>query len=216
MAFYDSLVAQTSAERSFLLSAPALQETLSGQVTLTRYQAFLTQAYHHVKHTVPLLMATGSRLPSELEWMRKATIEYINEEYGHERWILNDLRASGADITQLAPANWATQAMVHSVYDRIQQLHPAAFFGMAHVLEGTSIALATQAAEKIKSALQLPNSAFSYLLSHGDLDLDHVAFFKDLMNQLTDVEAQAAIVDTAKLVYRLYGEMFRALPSLAE
>ena len=33
-----------------------------GDVSLDTYVAFLTEAYHHVRHTVPLLMACGSRL----------------------------------------------------------------------------------------------------------------------------------------------------------
>ncbi|NQZ04326.1 iron-containing redox enzyme family protein [Idiomarina sp.] len=217
MTFFNTLCDQTKTEQAFLLSAPVIKDTFAGDITRARYQAFLGQAYHHVKHTVPLLMRAGSLLPNSLEWLRKAVVEYIEEEYGHERWILNDLKATGADSEQVknAEPHWSTDAMVSVVYDHMQRYHSAAFFGMAHVLEGTSVQLATQAAHKVQARLALPNSAFSYLLSHGDLDQDHVKFFEDLMNQLTDVEAQQAIIRTARSVYHLYGEMFRAIPTLA-
>jgi hypothetical protein len=65
-------IEQTDAERQSLLSAPIIQQALTGQVHASHYLAFLQQAYHHVRHTVPLLMACGSRLPSRLEWLRAA------------------------------------------------------------------------------------------------------------------------------------------------
>ena len=52
---------------------------LSGNITLDDYIAFLQQAYHHVKHTVPLLMAVGSKLPEDKEWLREAVAEYIEK-----------------------------------------------------------------------------------------------------------------------------------------
>lgn len=214
MAFFQELCNATQAEQAYLLQAPAITDTFAGKISLTRYLAFLTQAYYHVQHTVPLLMAAGASMTTEQEWLRKAVVEYIDEEYGHHEWILNDIRACGGDVDQVLASqpHFSTELMVSYVYDQIQRRHPASFFGMAHVLEGTSVKLATQAAGAIKTELGLPANAFSYLLSHGDLDQDHVSFFADLMNKLDDIEAQRAIIHTAKGVYRLYGDMFRALP----
>src|SRR5690606_30028540 len=175
----------------------------------------LTQAYHHVKHTTPLLMACGARLPERLEWLREATAEYIEEELGHQEWILNDIRACGGDAEAVRQAQPAlpTELMVAYVYDRIARHNPVSFFGMVNVLEGTSIALATQAANVLQDRLGLPAQAFSYLTSHGSLDREHIEFFKGLMNRLDDEHDQAAIVHTARVVYRLYGDMFRSLPA---
>jgi hypothetical protein len=101
--------------------------------------------------------------------------------------------------------------MVAYVYDRIARHNPASFFGMVNVLEGTSIALATQAAGVLQDKLQLPAKAFSYLTSHGSLDMEHIEFFKKLMNRLDDEDDKAAVVHTARVVYRLYGDIFRSL-----
>jgi hypothetical protein len=214
MSFYDSLLDQTSHERNYLLGAPIIQGAMSGTVSLNSYIAFLTEAYHHVKHTVPLLMACGARLPERLEWLRGAIAEYIDEEYGHQEWILNDIAACGGDAeaVRLSTPNLPTELMVSYVYDRIARDNPVSFFGMVNVLEGTSIALATQAAGVIQDKLQLPNKAFSYLTSHGSLDLEHIELLKKLMNRLDNADDQAAVVHTAKVVYRLYGDMFRSLP----
>ena len=66
MNFFDQLQTETEQQRVELFSAPIITRALQGDVTTDDYIAFLSQAYHHVKHTVPLLMATGSRLPEEL------------------------------------------------------------------------------------------------------------------------------------------------------
>jgi hypothetical protein len=108
--------------------------------------------------------------------------------------------------------NLATELMVSYVYDRIARDNPVSFFGMVNVLEGTSIVLASQAAATIQDALGLPDSAFSYLKSHGSLDLEHIEFFKRLMNRLDDPGDRAAVVHTARVVYRLYADLFRSLP----
>ena len=77
---------------------------------------------------------------------------------------------------------------------------------------GVSTQVATQAADRIQQQLHLPNSAFSYLTSHGSLDISHMQGFELLMNQLTEPEDQQAVLHTARVVYRLYGDMFRSLP----
>ncbi len=214
MSFYQQLIEQTQAEREYLLSAPLIQRCLKQQsFTLAEYQAFLTEAYHHVKHTVPLLMAVGSRLSSAQEYYREAIAEYIEEELGHQEWVLNDLAATGADKEQVrhGTPRLATELMVAYAYDTVLRGNPLAFFGMVLVLEGTSVNLATGAAEIIQQQLQLPNKAFSYLRSHGSLDIEHLSFFEKLMNTISDAADQQAIVHAAKVFYQLYGNIFRSI-----
>jgi pyrroloquinoline quinone (PQQ) biosynthesis protein C len=106
----------------------------------------------------------------------------------------------------------ATEVMVAYAYDTIARRNPLGLFGMVHVLEGTSVALALQAADQIQSHLGLPGAAFSYLRSHGTLDQQHTAHLALLMDAIEDPQDQAAIVHAARAFYRLYGDIFRALP----
>jgi pyrroloquinoline quinone (PQQ) biosynthesis protein C len=214
MPYFEVLQAKTEAARGALFAVPVIRDCLAGRVTREQYLAFLTEAYHHVKHTVPLLMACGSRLPETHGWLRSAVAEYIDEERGHEEWILNDIAACGGDAEAVRhgmPAA-ATELMVAYVHDYIARRNPVGFFGMVHVLEGTSTALATNAAQVIRGALGLPPEAFTYLTSHGTLDLEHVRFFAGLMDRLDDPVDQAAVTHVANMVYRLYGDIFRSLP----
>ena len=214
MTFSTALRAATATERDRLLSSAIITDCLAGHVSRNSYRAFLTEAYHHVKHTVPLLMACGARLPERLEWLRGGVAEYIAEEYGHEQWILADLAEAGFDAAAARDAapSAETELMVSYAYDTVQRGNPVGFFGMVLVLEGTSAAIATHAAEIIAARLELPRRALKYLLSHGSLDQQHVGHFDGLVDRLDTAADRASVLHAARMFYRLYGDVFRALP----
>ena len=212
---YEELCRRTEEARAALVGIPVIRDCLAGRVTRAQYLAFLGEAYHHVRHTVPLLMACGSRLEGETAaWLRPALAGYIAEESGHEDWILQDIAASGGDpheARRRQPAQ-ATELMVAYAYDTIARRNPVGFLGMVHVLEGTSVALATRAAAAMRGALGLPASAFTYLTSHGSLDQQHVRTFAGLIERLGE-EDRADVAHVARMMYRLYGDIFRSLPA---
>ena len=185
-----------------------------GEVSRPSYVAFLTEAYHHVKHTVPLLRAAQAALPPRHAWLHEPLAEYVEEEAGHDEWILDDIAACGADADAVRRGRpgIATEVMVAYAYDTIARVDPLGFLGMVHVLEGTSVSLAIAAADAIQKPLGLPDAAFTYLRSHGTLDREHTAHFALLMDRVTDPADQATIVHAARVFYRLYGDVFRDLP----
>jgi len=211
--FFDRLLEETESARRAFLDIPLLHRGTAGEISRELYIAFLGQAYHHVKHTVPLLMACGARLPFHQEWLREAIAEYIKEETGHQEWILNDIAACGGDreATRNSRPLPATELMVAYAWDSIQRGNPVSFFGMVLVLEGTSVRLATTAADAIQKRLELPDEAFTYLRSHGSLDIGHMDFFQKLMNRIDDPKDQEDIVHMANMMYLLYGNIFRNL-----
>lgn len=213
MNFHDELLAATAAERDSLLSIPFIRDGAAGKLQHADYVAFLTEAYHHVKHTLPLLMACGARLPERLEWLRAAMGTYIQEETGHQEWILNDIRACGGDAEAVrnGQPGLAAELLVAYAYDTIARSNPVGFLGMVLVLEGTSTAVATHAADALRQSLQLPPQAFSYLSSHGALDQEHTRFYETLVNRINDTDDRTALVHGARVFYRLYGDVFRAL-----
>lgn len=217
MSFYEQLIAATTTERQQLMAAPVIADCLQGRVTLESYRAFLVQAYYHVRHTTPLLMLLGGRLPERLGWMRGAVAEYIKEELGHEEWILNDIAAAGgdADAVRAGVPDLPAELMVAYAYDVLNRGNPAGFFGMVFVLEGTSVALALMAADRIQQALGLPDAAFTYLRSHGTLDQEHTRHLESLLEKMTPDDQQEAL-RCARVFFKLYGDIFRALPGWEE
>ncbi len=212
MSFYEQLIEATIPDRAQLFASPIIADCLQGRVTRADYLDFLEQAYHHVRHTTPLLMAVGGRLPDRLAWLRRPVAEYIEEEIGHEEWILDDIAVGGGDVERVRTSQpgLPTEIMVAYAYDRVNRCNPAGFFGMVFVLEGTSVALALQAADIIQRTLGLPDDAFSYLRSHGTLDQEHVRHLAELVNRM-EPDEQAEVLRCARIFYKLYGDIFRAL-----
>jgi pyrroloquinoline quinone (PQQ) biosynthesis protein C len=159
------------------------------------------------------MMAAGSRLPQSKEWLRMALAEYVQEEIGHQEWILNDIAACGYDPEKArhSTPNRATEVMIAYAYHTIDRVNPVGFLGMVHVLEGTSISVADHAAGSIQESTGLPEPAFSYLTSHGALDIEHVKFFEGLMNKIEDDEDRQSIIHCARVFYPLYGDVFRSV-----
>lgn len=213
MNFYQQLQNATASAREELFAAPVIEYCRRGEVDAAMYVAFLAQAFHHVSHTVPLLMSAGGRLGMEYEEIRGAIAEYIDEEYGHQEWILNDISACGGDARVVRHSRPALpiELMIAFLYDQIHRHNPLAIFGMVHVLEGTSVMIASTVAEQLEKGLGLPAEATTYLRSHGTLDQEHLKFFAVLMNKIEKPADRQAIIHAANVVYYLYGQMLRGL-----
>ncbi len=209
---YDRLIAETAEARAAFLSIPLIKRGLDGQVAPALYVDFLNQAYHHVRHTCPLLSLAAAKTDDAA--YRAALYTYIGIEQGHEDWILEDIAAITSDPTgaALAPPGLPCSAMVGYAYYAIEWISPYALMGMVHVLEGMSMLLATRAAKAISHSFGRPaGEGFRYLTSHGAFDVEHTAFFRDVVNWIEAPRAGEAIIHCARMTYWLYGNVFRDL-----
>lgn len=215
MTFFERLEKTTARERAELAESAIVVDALAGNVTHAQYIEFLSRAFHHVKHTPSLLMACGARLADDREWLRAEVAEYAQEEIGHHEWILNDIAAAGGDAeaVRTSAPELSTELLVAYAYDTIMRRNPVGLFGMVYVLEGTSIRLATEVAQAVQNALHLPSNAFSYLMSHGALDIEHMGHFERLMNRLDREDDRAAVEHCAKVCFRLYTNVLTGIES---
>lgn len=214
MSFYEQLVNATQIQRQKLYSVPQLRNAMQGIISKETYIAYLTEAFHHVSHTVPFLLTTGSRLPMEKKFLLPAIISYLEEEVGHEEWILNDIQACGGnkEIARHSKAKLPTQALIAYNYDYINRKNPIGFFGMVFMLESTSTQIATQGAAAVQKALQLPEQAFSYLYSHGEIDISHMKFLETTLDTIKDPDDQAAIIEVAQNTFELFADVIASIP----
>jgi hypothetical protein len=51
------------------------------------------------------------------------------------------------------------------------------------------------------------------LRSHGALDVEHTALFRRLIDTFEDRETQDIVIESARVMYRLYGAIFEELGS---
>lgn len=220
MSFYETLTAETSRERQDFLSIPLIRHTVTEGATLPLYLSFLNSAYHHVRHTVPLLQRALAACGPDDAILAEGLREYIDEESGHDEWILEDIDALGGEgeASRHARPPLPVRAMVAVAYHLIEEEGPYALLGMVHVLEGMSVALAIKAAESIRANLGgTAKGGFSYLTSHGGLDVEHVDTFAHLLDAVDNPERRRTVIAAARDFYVLYGNVFRALaPQSAE
>ena len=164
MDFFSQLQQDTTSERNALTTAPIVAAALAGRVNRRQYLSFLTRAFHHVKHTPSLLMACGARVSERQEWLRAEIAHYIEEEIGHDEWILDDIAAAGGDAeaVRTSAPEFHTDLMVAYAYDTVMRRNPLGFFGMVYVLEGASVSLASNVATVLQKSLDLPPNAFTY------------------------------------------------------
>ena len=141
MSFYETLEKETAPEREKFLAIPLVEQAVRSGGPRPLYLAFLEQAYHHVSHTFPLLAFAASRTTDER--YQDALVEYMEEERGHEKWILDDIRILGGDAQRVREGQPAPACaiMVGYAYYAIEHISPYAMLGSVHVLEGTYEAL---------------------------------------------------------------------------
>ncbi len=217
IAFYDRLVAETEAERSTFMALPIIRKALVGGLSRQVYLGYLSEAFHHVRHTVPLMALVNDHLGADHSAFRIGLADYAVQKRGQERWILHDIDRTGGDAEAVrnGEPSGATQALVEFAYDYVAQVNPMAIFGMIFVIERTGSGLAEKAVEHFMETLGLPRKCFSYLLSHGFTDFAEKGFFEGLMAQVTDPLEQDAIIHMAQRMYGLYGKVFQAIADKA-
>lgn len=219
LSFHDQLVRDTAAEMVEFMSIPLITHAIGQGVERQLYLDFLACAYHHVKHTCPLLGLALSHCGEEDKVYRSGLLAYLDEEKGHEEWILDDIAAlnGNVEVVRTALPPLSVRLMVAYAYHAIERISPYALLGMVHVLEGMSVALARSAANSIIGRLGLSPEAdgriggFSYLISHGHLDEDHVQLFAGLLAEIDCPDRRQVVIQAAKDFYRLYGDIFREL-----
>lgn len=213
MSNLQQLIQDTAHERRQFMEIALLQEVLQTGASKELYLDFLGQAYHHVKCTAPLLASAAGRCGVDDYVYQAALFEYIEEERGHELWILEDINALGGDaeeVSRSAP-RLPCKLMVGHAYYLIDRVSPYAMLGMIHVLEGMAVVLASKAVSAIRSSIaSTTDEGFKYLTTHSDLDVGHAEFFEGLIDKL-DRRHLPLVIETATDFYKLYGDLFREL-----
>lgn len=211
MSQFGYLIKQTEAARREFIALHLIQEVMREGATRALYLDFLGQAYHHVKCTAPLLALAASRCGADDRRYQTALFEYIEEERGHDEWILEDIEALGGipeAVRQSAPY-FPCRIMVGHAFYLVDRVSPYALLGMIHVLEGMAVALASNAVQAIRKTVSA-EGGFKYLTTHSDLDIEHTKSFETLIDEI-DRRHMPLVIDSAGDFYRLYGDIFRDL-----
>src|SRR5579885_1927154 len=179
MSFFITLVEESDASRRSIETMPRVHAMVHKGLPLAEYRAFLRDLYHVVWHFCPIMAVAASRLGDDLKNVRYELYERIEEEKGHEDWVLEDLVAMDAGAKGVAvPAPSApVQAMIGYNYYAADRLHPSSVLGMLYVLEVIASVYGGKVADSIARALGRDVNAggFRFLSTHATMDADHMA-----------------------------------------
>ena len=212
VSFFITLVELTDASRRTLETIPKVHAMMHHGLPLAEYKAFLHDLYHIVWHFCPVMAAAAARCNDRFRDVRYELYERIEEEKGHEKWVLDDIEAVGGDVAaaKAGPPSAPVQAMIAFNYYGAERVHPCCVLGMLYTLEVVSSVYGGRVSDSIARALgrSVDAGGFKFLTSHATMDLDHMAKLNRLVKTIGDPQAQEAIVNATQVNFYQFGRMF--------
>jgi len=138
------------------------------------YIRYLIQTYHYVVAAVPLMkFAMSMDYTGTDPIFREYLTKHIEEESGHDRWIVNDLKELGVseDVIAQHPPFPETCQLAGAAYYAIAHRHPVSILGYMHALESAPVT--AEFLEGLAQRSGVPLTAMFTLSEHGVHDLDH-------------------------------------------
>jgi pyrroloquinoline quinone (PQQ) biosynthesis protein C len=211
--FFITLVEATDETRRELEAMPKIHSMMHHGLTLAQYRVLLHNLYHIVWHFCPVMAAAAARCSDRFHDLRYALYERIEEEKGHEEWVLEDIEAMGGDVrmARQEPPSYPVQAMIAFNYYAAERVHPCSVLGMLYMLEVISSVYGGRVAGAIGHAIGRDPAArgFKFLSSHATLDVDHMASLNRLLKTVEDGDAQVAIINSTRVNFYQFGQLFR-------
>lgn len=215
MTLSERLRHESAVELRAFTTLPAVGQIISGTVDRARYQRFLNDLYHVVWHFCPVMAAAASKCNDQYEGLRYFLYKRIEDEKGHERWVLEDCEAVGGAEFARAVKNGRpcseVQGMISFNYSVSAREHPSGVLGMIYTLEAIASGLAGRASAGITKALGLslnPPVGVKFLATHGPMDSDHLVELDQLLKQIDDETTATVIVNALKVNFRLFSAVF--------
>ena len=198
--FFSDLVIRTDEARRAFETHPVVLDAVADGMPVERYRRFLLELYHVVWHFNPITSAATSRIPDSHRQIRYHLYEHMQEESGHEEWVLNDLDAIGVSPqdTRASEPSAHTLALCGYNYWRADRGHPCSVLGMIYALEVIASVYGGTFTSAIKESLLLEDErGTSFIGSHATLDMEHMASLRVILNTLEDEASRDAVVESA-------------------
>jgi pyrroloquinoline quinone (PQQ) biosynthesis protein C len=216
--FFAELVASTDEDRRSFETHPVVMAAVAEGMSVERYRALLLELYHVVWYFNPVTAAAASRmgLPQDggLSGVRDFLYEHMFEERGHDQWVLNDLQAIGVTAQQAREhePQVHTLALVGYNFWATEHRNPTAALGMLYALEVIASVYGGPFASAISERLLLEGkSGVSFIDSHSSLDSQHIAALRDVLNQVHEPAAQAAVVQAVRVNFHHFTRIIEAI-----
>ena len=212
--FFIDLVGKTDeARREFETNSRVLDIVANG-LSLERYRALLLELYHVVWHFNPTCAAAAARITDQHRHVRYFLYDHMNDEKGHEEWVLNDLQVMGVDPAR-AKAYEPTLVMLGLNgynYWSADRRHPCSVLGMLYALEVVASVYGGQMTAAISESLLLEGDrGISFISSHATLDAEHMADLRVILNQIDDDDAKNAVIESTTFNFHQFGKVLELI-----
>jgi hypothetical protein len=169
-----------------------------------RYPGYLHTMHEVIRASVPLMRLALYRCAERVSTDPVAArlcvylLDHIEEERGHDDWLLADLAALDRGPAPAAgPPPPAVARLVGPQYYWIEHDHPVALLGYIAVMEGN--APTTALPSWLVSHAGIPVAAVRTVREHAQLDTGHTDAVYDLLDALPLTAAQATAVAVSGL-----------------
>ncbi|HET9168820.1 MAG TPA: iron-containing redox enzyme family protein [Actinospica sp.] len=183
-----------------------------------RYLAYLYEMHALIRASVPLMERAAQRCarlaPADEAAgpLGRYLERHIDEESGHDAWLLDDIAAAGGDrahALRRLPSPIVAD-LAGAQYYWIEHQHPVALLGYIRVLEGN--APASWLADRLAQRTGLPDAAFRTVREHAELDCGHLADLDETLDALPLTPAHATLLAVSALrtadgVIRLFSQL---------
>jgi pyrroloquinoline quinone (PQQ) biosynthesis protein C len=218
LSVFAELVTRTDEERRAFETHPVVVNAVAHGMSLERYRALLLELYHVVWHFNPVSAAAASRMGDpgreELQAIRHFMYQHMQEEMGHETWVLNDLLAIGvaAETVRAHAPSVDTLALTGYNYWAAEHRHPCSALGMLYALEVIASVYGGPFASAIRESLRLQGDhGVSFIASHATMDAKHMSDLRLVLNRLQGDGALAAIVESTRVNFHLFTRIIGAI-----
>src|SRR6185437_2035137 len=212
--FFAELVTETDEARRAFETHPVVLDAVGNGMPLERYRRLLLELYHIVWHFNPVCAAAASRVADGQRPVRYFLYAHMQEESGHEEWVLNDLQAIGMarESAMTSVAGPFTSALCGYNYWSADRRHPCSVLGMVYALEVIASVYGGPFASAIRESLLLEGEqGISFISSHATMDAQHMAELRTLLNTVEDPSARSSIVESATLNFHHFTRIFEAI-----
>jgi pyrroloquinoline quinone (PQQ) biosynthesis protein C len=213
MKFFLDLVTRTDEARHAFESHPVVIDAVANGMALDSYRNLLLELYHVVWHFNPVCARAVSRMGDTHAPVRHFLYDHMNEEKGHEDWVLNDLECLGLsrETSRKHAPGIDTLALIGYNHWAADHRHPCSALGMVYALEVIASVYGGPFANATKERLLLEDDrGVSFISSHATLDAQHMAQLREILNHLEDEPSRGAVVESAQVNFHHFARILEA------
>jgi len=214
LSYFAELVTRTDEDRRAFETHPVVVAAVADGMSVERYRALLLELYHVVWHFNPVCAAAASRMSDVLQPIHHFLYDHMQEEKGHETWVLNDLEAIGVTPNDARGHEPSVSTLSLNGYNywAADRRHPASVLGMLYALEVIASVYGGPFASAIRESLLLDGDrGVSFIASHATMDAQHMADLRQILNKLPDEASLLAAVESARVNFHHFTRIVEAV-----